>query len=469
MPTITESTIRSTFDALVANEYAFGASTAKQRKALLKKFITSVNNHKSEIRTALHKEYNKPAAEVDLTEIFPLTSEVKHINSKLDKWMARKPVDTPLSMFGSSSFIQYEPKGVSLIIAPWNYPFQLLFMPMVSAIAAGNPCVLKPSEHTPNINAVIKKIVNEVFNENEVVVIEGGVELTTELLKLPFRHIFFTGAPEIGKIVMRAAAENLASVTLELGGKSPTIIDETADINKAALRIGWTKFSNNGQICLAPDYILVNNKVKAKFEAALQAQLKSFYGNDPSQSQDYMRIINLNHFHRLSGYLKDAVERGATILTGGQTKENENYIAPTLLTNVSMDATVMQKEIFGPILPIIGWDSIDECISIIRRGEKPLGLYIYSRNKKNIDKVLNSTRSGGVCINNSAVHYFNPELPFGGVNNSGIGKTGGWYGFEAFSNAKSVLKQNMPSALERLMPPYTDAKQKLIDLTVKWF
>ncbi len=466
---LSKTSLEHIFDTLRDNEYAFGATTARERIALLQTLSEVIMRDRQKIREALWADYRKPAAEVDLTEIYVLTSEIKHVKSYLSKWMAPKPVGTPLSMFGSSSYIQYEPKGVSLIIAPWNYPFQLALGPMISAIAAGNPCVVKPSEHAPHISKVIGQIVTEVFKPNQVALVEGGVDITTELLKMPFRHIFFTGAPEIGKIVMKAAAENLASVTLELGGKSPTIVDETADLDKAALRIAWTKFSNNGQICLAPDYLLVHNKVKQSFEHKLSNQLKTFYGDDPALSPDYMRIINHNHFKRLDTYLQDALKKGAKVITGATTDESQEYIAPTLLTDVTMESMVMQKEIFGPILPIIGYDSIDECIEIIREKEKPLGLYIYSRNKKNINKILKNTRAGGTCINNSAVHFFNPNLPFGGVNNSGIGKAGGWYGFEAFSNARSVLQQNMPSALERLMPPYTATKQKLIDLTIKWF
>jgi aldehyde dehydrogenase (NAD+) len=461
--------IRAAFDRLEANEYPFGSTTAAERKKLLKSLSSSVMKHKTAIREALWKDYRKPAAEVDLTEIYVITSEVKHAVSHLTKWMSPQSVSTPLALMGSSSNIRYEPKGVSLIIAPWNYPLQLAFGPLISAIAAGCPVILKPSENAPHIAKVMGKIISDVFKDNQVVMLEGAVETATELLKLPFRHIFFTGAPAVGKVVMKAAAEHLTSVTLELGGKSPTIIDETANLNSAAKRLAWGKFSNNGQICIAPDYVLVHEKVKAKFQEKLLAQLKVYYGEDPSQSPDYMRIINNNHYQRVTGYLDDAVAKGAKVVVGGRRDSEQNYLEPTVVTDVDMKSDVMQKEIFGPILPIISYKDIDQCINIIKSKEKPLALYIYSSSNRNINRLLKETRAGGTCINNNAVHFFNNNLPFGGSNNSGLGKGHGWFGFAEFSNARGVMRQHLPGALEMLMPPYNGFKQKLIDLTIKWF
>ncbi len=460
--------IQSVFSAQKQNQYKIANTTAKERIGKLRKLRDTVVKYKAEIRQALWDDFRKPAAEVDLTEIYVVTSEVKHTIANLRRWMAPKRVGTPLSLLGSSSWIHYEPKGVCLIIAPWNYPLNLTFGPLVSAIAAGNAVMVKPSEHTPHSSAIMKKIIAEVFEENEVAFFEGGAETATALLSLPFNHIFFTGAPEIGKIVMRAASKHLTSVTLELGGKSPTIVDETANIALAATRIAWGKFSNNGQICIAPDHVFVHESKKEQLLDELGKRLKTFYGEDASRSADYMRIVNNNHFKRVKSYLDNSVSDGAKVAIGGKSKADENFLEPTVVTDVPKDADLMQKEIFGPVLPVIGYKDVREVVDQINAGEKPLALYIYSSKKKNVNFILKNTRAGGTCINNNDVHFFNNNLPFGGSNNSGIGNSHGWYGFDAFSNARGVYKQNLPGALDMLMPPYNNFKQKIIDITLKW-
>jgi len=372
-------------------------------------------------------------------------------------------------MLGSSSKVVYESKGVVLIISPWNFPINLTFGPLVSAIAAGNTVMIKPSEMTPNASAMMKKIVEEVFDENEVALFEGGVSTSVELLKLPFNHIFFTGAPSIGKIVMKAAAQNLTSVTLELGGKSPTIIDESANIDLAAKRTAWAKFINNGQVCIAPDYLFVHESKKAAFVESFKKYMKAFYNNDPLNESSYSRIVNQKHYNRVRGYIDDAVEKGAHIEAGGKFAEEQDFISPTLMTNVSKDSKLMTEEIFGPVLPIYGYTDVDKVIKEINSREKPLALYVYSKNRKNIKHILGNTRAGGSCVNHNAAHFFNTNLPFGGSNNSGIGKAHGKAGFEAFSDARGVFKQHIPNALDLLTPPYNNFKQKLIDLTIKWF
>jgi len=461
--------IERIFKSQSANQYNVGNSTYKERLAKLNKLFDAVNKYKQDIRDAMFADFKKPAAEVDLTEIFIVTTEIKHARRQLKQWMSKERVSTPMSMLGSSSWIQYEPKGVVLIISPWNFPINLTFGPLISAIAAGNCVIVKPSEHTPHTSELMQKIIDEIYDENEIAMVQGGVEISTELLKLPFNHIFFTGAPSIGKVVMAAAAKNLASVTLELGGKSPTIVDETADLNVVASRMVWGKFANNGQVCIAPDYVLVHESKKDGLVAAVKEKIKEFYGEDPSQSVDYCRIVNDRHHARVQSMIDDAVAKGGKIVMGGQSIPDQDYIAPTMITDAPMDSKVMTEEIFGPILPIQTYSKLDDAINLINAGEKPLALYIYSNNKKNIDQVMKNTRAGGTCINNSDVHFFNTNLPFGGSNNSGIGKSHGKYGFLAFSNARSVLKQHIPGALEMLMPPYTGMKQKLIDLTIKWF
>ncbi len=470
-PVLTQQTkeIKRIFKLQLENQYNLGNSSASERIAKLKKLHKAVLKYRPEIKEALFKDYRKHPSEVDLSEIYPVTSEIKHTKKMLRSWMSNRSVSTPLALMGSSSEIRYEPKGVVLIISPWNFPINLTLGPLVSAIAAGNAVMIKPSEMTPNASAFMKKMLEEIFEENEVAVVEGGVETSTELLKLPFNHIFFTGAPSIGKIVMRAAAEHLTSVTLELGGKSPTIVDETANIDTAAKRIAWGKYLNNGQVCIAPDYLFVHESKKEAFIKAFKKYMHKFYTEDASKESSYARIVNNRHYKRVKSYVDDAVAKGAKIEAGGNFDSQQDYIAPTLMTNVSKDSSLMTEEIFGPILPVYSFTNIDTVIQEINSREKPLALYIYSNRNKNINHIINNTRAGGTCINQNAVHFFNTNLPFGGSNNSGIGKAHGFEGFKAFSNNRGVLKQHIPNALELLMPPYNNFKQKLIDLTIKWF
>lgn len=462
--------IERIFELQKANQYAVANTTAHERKAKLNRIEKALLENREEVRAALYSDYRKHPSEVDLTEIYPVTSEIKHAHRHLSRWMRPRKVKTPMGMLGSKSHIHYEPKGVVLIIAPWNFPINLTFGPLVSAIAAGNCVMIKPSEHTPHASAITKRIVGELFDESEVAVIEGGIETSTSLLALPFNHIFFTGAPAIGKIVMEAASKHLASVTLELGGKSPTIVDETADVAVAARRIAWAKYTNNGQICLAPDYLFVHESKKDALVAQVKETIESFYGLDARRSDAYARIVNHRHHNRLSGYLDDAKERGATIVYGGKTDGSEDYIEPTIVTDVDRGSKLMTEEIFGPILPVHSFASLDEPLEVINSKDKPLALYIYSKSNRNIEHIIRNTRAGGTCINSSGVHFFQHNLPFGGSNTSGIGKGHGFFGFEAFSNARGVLKQLLPiSAIELMSAPFTKLKQKIIDISIKFF
>lgn len=458
------------FEAQRQNQYAVGSTSAKERKRKLNRLKGAVLAHKQEIRDALHADFRKHPSEVDLTEIYPVTGEIKHTVRHLSRWLRPYRVSTPLGLLGSRSHIHYEPKGVVLIISPWNFPINLTFGPLVSAIAAGNCVMIKPSEHTPHASAVMRKIIEGLFDQNEVAVIEGGVEASTALLKHPFNHIFFTGAPSIGKVVMEAASKHLASVTLELGGKSPTIVDETANLDAAARRVAWAKYLNNGQICIAPDYLFVHESKKDQFLDKLREQIASLYGAEVQKSDSYARMVNARHFERVVGYLENATRKGAKIAHGGRAESDEGYIEPTVLTEVDMKSDVMTNEIFGPVLPVYGYADIEEPIRVINSNEKPLALYIYSKSKKNIAKVIQSTRAGGTCVNHCGMHYFNHNLPFGGSNNSGIGKSRGFHGFEAFSNARGVYTQVLPfSGVELMAAPYTKLKQTLIDLSIKYF
>jgi len=469
-PAETLTRINRIFKAQQAHQYEVARTTLRQRKAKLRKLLDAVMRYRTEIQEALYLDFRKHPAEVDLTEIYAVTGEIKHTIRHLHKWMRPERVRTPIAFLGSRSWIKYEPKGVVLIISPWNFPVNLTFGPLVSALAAGNCVMIKPSEHTPHTSALMSKIVGELFDEKEVAMIEGAIPESQALLKLPFNHIFFTGAPSIGKIVMEAASKHLTSVTLELGGKSPTIVDETAPLEKAISRIAWGKFANNGQICIAPDYLFVHEKVADKFVEGVKRKVKEFYGENPQEANAYNRMVNNRHFHRVKEAMEDAIAKGAKIDMGGLTDNKDDYIHPTMMTNVPMDSILMEEEIFGPVLPVYTFKSLDEPLKIINSKEKPLALYIYSKSRKNIDYVINNTRAGGTCINHTAVHFYNNNLPFGGSNNSGIGKGHGIHGFKAYSNPRGVFKQVLPlSPLDLLTPPYTDFKQKLIDLTIKYF
>lgn len=453
-----------------SQQFEIGNMPYSQRIKQLKKLKTAIEvTYRDRIIEALHKDLNKPKVEVELTEIYPIISEIKFAKSNLRQWMRKQKVDTPMSMLGSSSYYIYEPKGVCLIISPWNFPFNLTFGPLVSAIAAGNSVIIKPSEMTPNSSALMAKIINAVFEEEDVALVEGEVDTSTQLLQLPFNHIFFTGSPNVGKIVMSAAAKHLASVTLELGGKSPTVIDSTANIDKAAKRIVWGKFMNAGQICVSPDYVLIDESIKAKFIEACKKWIERYFTNRPEASDSYARIVTQKHFDRLQSHLKNAESLDAKVEVGGEVEADSRYIAPTLVSNLKEEATLLQEEIFGPILPILTYNILDKAIAYINSKERPLALYIYSGSKKNINHIIKTTRAGGTCINNNVIHYANHNLPFGGINNSGVGKSHGFYGFKAFSNQRAVVKQHTFGINELLFPPYTNFKEKLAKLTIKWF
>ena len=470
MTDYTTNTYYNLFIRQKDSQYKIGNTTYKERVKKLNALKKAVEiTYKEKIRQALYDDFKKPFTETDLTEIYPVVSEIKFVKSNLKDWMSRQKVETPMALLGSSSWYNFEPKGVCLVISPWNFPLNLTFGPLVSAIAAGNTVILKPSEMTPHISKVMAERVKDIFEDNEVALLEGEVEVSQELLKLPFNHIFFTGSPNVGKIVMKAAAEHLTSVTLELGGKSPTIIDETANLKSTAKKIAWGKFINNGQICVSPDYLLVKESIKDNFVNELKQQVKAFYTEEASKSESYSRIVNNRHFDRLVNHLEDAKKHNAIFEMGGKSKSEDNFIEPTVISNLPENASLLQDEIFGPILPIKTYKTNEEVINYINSKEKPLALYIYSKHKKTINDIIKNTRAGSTCINNNVVQYSNHNLPFGGSNNSGIGKSHGFFGFQEFSNKRSVMKQHTKGSIEFLFPPYTNLKQKIVDLTIKWF
>lgn len=467
---IDKSAIDHTFAAQKNYALKLRKSTCDERLDTLGRFEKVFKASYDKMYAAAAADFGKPEAEVDMTEIMVVVAELAHIRKNLKKWMKPTPVRASLAMLGTSSKIIPEPKGTSLVISPWNYPFNLTFGPMMSAIAAGNTVIIKPSEMTPNMSKVISEIVAEAFRPEEVALFEGTAEVSTYLTSLPFDHIFFTGSPAVGKLVMAAAAKNLTSVTLELGGKSPVIVDKTANIAKAARSIAFGKFSNNGQTCIAPDYLFVDESVKDVLVAELKSYIGSQYGlgEDALNNNDYCQIANAAHHGRISGLLNDALADGGQLITGGQVDEQRCSIAPTLVEGMSADSRIMKEEIFGPLMPILTFNDLDAVIDHINGQPKPLALYFYSTDKLAIDKVLTETSAGGTCINQAVLHFVHPNLPFGGVNNSGIGMSGGEWGFKAFSHERSVLEDKWGSA-HLMHPPYTPRLKKLIKMAVSFF
>lgn len=470
MGDILNNTYLEVFNTLKANQFNIGNTTYKER---IKKLITLKKalefSYKQRIREALYSDFKKPFLETDFAEIYPVIDEINFVKRNLRSWMKKQRVDTPIALLGSSSWIRHEPKGVCLIISPWNYPINLTFVPLVSAIAAGNTVMLKPSEMTPNASKVMSDLVKEVFKEDEVILIEGGANTAQELLKLPFNHIFFTGSSAIGKLVMKAASEHLTSVTLELGGKSPVIIDDTINLGRTVKKIIFGKFLNAGQTCIAPDYVLIKDIIKDEFVVLFSKHLKTFYTEHPEASTSLCRIVNKRHFERVKAHLDDAISKHATIEAGGSYNESDHFIEPTLISNLPEEASLLQEEIFGPILPIVTYKTVEEAVDYINTKEKPLALYIFSKNRKATEFILNNTRAGSTAINHNQLQFLNTNLPFGGSNNSGIGKSHGFFGFQEFSNQRSVLKQHTFGAVDLLYPPYNNFKQKIVDLTIKWF
>jgi len=449
------------------NQAAVKATTADQRIAKLARLRAAIVERTPAIREALFKDFRKSATEVDLTEIYPSLVEIKDAAHSLHRWMKRHKVPTPMALMGTKSWLHYEPKGVVLIIGPWNYPFQLLIAPLVAAIAAGNCVICKPSELTSQTSALLVELIASVFDASEVAVVEGGPEETQRLLALPFDHFFFTGSTRVGRIVAEAAAKHLASTTLELGGKSPAVVDDSADLATTANRIVWGKFVNAGQTCIAPDYVMVSERRQAALVEELARAIARMYGDTEEArraSPDLCRVINGRNFDRLKKLLDDSVAQGAHVAIGGTSDATERYIAPTVLTNVFGDGGVMSEEIFGPILPVLTYKHLSEVPPYITARDKPLALYVFAEDQHAIDTIVDHTTAGGTCINNAVIHFANSNLPFGGVGQSGSGSYHGSYGFKAFSHERAVLQQGRIDVLKSVYPPYGPKVTKV----VKW-
>lgn len=446
-------------------------STVDERRAKLRRLRDAVLAERPALVAAFAADLGKPEVEVDLTEILVVVDEIRHALAHLRRWMRPRRVWPTLMTLGTAARVMSQPRGRCLIIGPWNYPLNTVLGPLVSAVAAGNTVMLKPSEFTPQVNAVIGRIVAAVFDPSEVAMVEGAVATSQRLLALPFDHVFFTGSPEVGKIVMAAAARHLASVTLELGGKSPVIVDETAKLRDAAEHIAWGKLVNSGQTCVAPDHVYVHRSVADRFAAEYQAVVAARFGSTPqavAASPDLTRMVHQRHAARVAALLDEAVAAGAKVLQGGTHDAAARWVAPTLVSDVPDDCRLAREEIFGPVLPMLRFDTLDEVIARIDAGPKPLALYLYSRSTKAADEVCARTSSGGVGINLCLQHYSHANLPFGGVNHSGIGRAHGWYGFQAFSHERGVMKAGPWSALKLLFPPYDARKARLSAWLVRW-
>ncbi|BBY38163.1 aldehyde dehydrogenase [Mycobacterium mantenii] len=445
--------LRATFRAGVTRPVAWRRSQLAQLRRMLVEC-------QDELLEAVCIDLGKASAEAYAADVGFALAEIRHMEAHLEEWMAPQRVPLGLKLRPGSARVVREPLGVVLVIAPWNLPVQLLVVPMATALASGNAVLGKPSEVTPGVSALLARLIPQYLDERATAIAEGGVEETTALLEQRFDHIFYTGNGQVGRIVMAAAARHLTPVTLELGGKSPVIVDRSAKLDVAARRIAWGKFTNAGQACIAPDYVLVHRDVAGPLVERLTAAVRDFYGDDPKSSGDFSRIVNARHWRRLKGLL----DAGgfATVACGGDSDEATNYLAPTILTGVAADAAVMRDEIFGPILPVLAVDDVDAAIEHVNAGEKPLALYAFSEDRFVVDRIIGATSSGGVCVNGTILQVAVSDLPFGGVGASGIGAYHGRWGFDTYSHRRAVLTRSTRFDPPMMYPPIGPLKARLM-------
>jgi len=441
-----------------------------QRVESIKKLTKWIKSNEDEIKTSIKLDFKKPDIEIELTEIWICIKEADLIIKNLKKWMKPKKIAKTLTLITTKSYIQKNPKGKILIMSPWNYPFQLTIMPLLAAIAAGNSVFLKPSEKTPNVSNLIKKMASEIFSPKDVVVFEGGKDTVNTLLKHDFDHIMYTGGIEVGQLIMQKAAKTLTPVTLELGGKCPVLVDKDVNLDRAAQKIIYYKFMNAGQTCVAPDYILVDSSVYDEFKAYCVKYIKRMYGDSEliKNNPDYCRIVNNEHFERLFNKLEESLNSGDKVIFGGDYDSKKSYFSPTLISS-KMSSHIMKEEIFGPILPIIQVEQIEDAIENINSKDAPLAAYIFTNNKSKVNYFIGNVKSGAICINDLTLHLVHSHLPFGGVGKSGIGRYHGKFGFDEFSNEIPILKNINNSPLMLLYPPYTKRVRKIVNLVRKLF
>jgi aldehyde dehydrogenase (NAD+) len=451
------SDIQNLFDSQTAHRWNQSQTTADERIAKLRRLKEALRGREAEFKAAMWDDLRKPAIEVEFTELFPVIEEINTLIHNLKKWMKPKRAWTPLILFGNRSEVYSEARGLVLVMAPWNYPLLLLMTPVASAYGAGNCVIAKPSEKTPKTSALIREILSAIFSPNEIGVVEGGPEVSQALTELPFDHICFTGSTRVGRMVMLAAARNLATVTLELGGKSPTIVLPDADLKDAVEKIAWGRFLNGGQSCVAPDHVYVHESLRTPFIESFKNYTQATY-----QSKDLSRIIDAPAFSRIQTLFNESQFRGEKVITGGQFNPSELSISPTAV-EAKADSPLMSEEIFGPILPVIFYQDLDTLLSTIQKQPKPLALYVFG--KKDCDKVLRQTTSGAALVNNVVIHFGNPATPLGGVGASGQGRYHGYYGFCTFSHQKTVMKLGVLNLVPMLFPPYNRPAVRL----ARWF
>ena len=456
--------LQALFERQRAHRWTAAQSTPAQRQAILRRLHDAVRARRVHLADALSTDLGKSRAEAEITELHPVLEEIQHAIRRLPRWMAARRVDTPVVLAGARSEIQPQARGVTLVLSPWNYPVNLALAPLVASLAAGNTVILKPSEKAPNVARALRELLEATFDPALVAVVEGDADTARTLTELPFDHIFFTGSTAVGKHVMRAASANLTSVTLELGGKSPALIDRSADLNLTAERLAWGKLLNAGQTCVAPDYALVPEAQRDALILRLDEVIARRYGDRAwlRAGPDYGRMVDAASVERLERLTRQSVQMGARIVLGGEFSPAERFISPTVVADVTPDMPLMQEELFGPVLPGLTYRSLDDALNLIRRLDAPLALYLFSGDDGVTRRVQRETTSGGMVVNGTVVHLSNPHLPFGGVGPSGMGSYHGEHGFRAFSHERAVLTEPARSPVRFLYPPYGRPGPRLV-------
>lgn len=463
----TAENIPQLFRGLHSSARKLRHTSVEERTEKIQQLLKAVLDAREDIRAAVREELALCDTDID-AQLLMIKAEAEFIAKNLQQWVRKEPIQGSIMTLGKKSYVQYEPKGVVLCLASWNAPYAIGLVPAMGALAAGNAVCLKPSELAPASSALIKRIVESVYPRDEFAVVEGAADVAQELLAQPFNHVFYVGGHSVGRIVMKAAAEQFASVTLEMGGKNPAIIGPSADIEETAGKIAWGRISNAGQVCIAPDYVLAHESVADEFSEKLQESIRAMYDADGlgfQKSQYYPRIINDRHFERVKGLIDDAREKGAEIAFGGDCDASDRYIGPTIIRQAGENTRIMQEEVFGPVITITPYSARDEVLETIERRPKPLSLYVFSRDRDEIDFYLANTTAGNSVVNHNVIQSgTNPNLPFGGVNASGTGRIGGWYTFAEASNARSVMEEGPPVVDPDLtVPPYGDKYKKMVD------
>ncbi len=462
--------VRRLFDLQAAARWTVSRSSAAERRKKLQRLKAAFEKHRGAVAEGIRRDFGRSAEESEFIEFHPTFEEINHAIAHIGEWMRPEPVEATLLLADTASEIRWEAKGQVLVLSPWNYPAYLILGPLVGAIAAGNVVIIKPSEKVPESNRALRALLADAFPENEVAMIEGEAPVAEALLDLPFDHVFFTGSTRIGKLVMAAAAKHLASVTLELGGKSPAIVAPDAHLLRAAHSIAWGKFVNAGQTCVAPDYVLVPEGQRQAMVDGLRGALERSYGPESgwAANPEFARLVDPGAFGRVKGLLDDAVQRGAKVVLGGTSNPAERYLAPTVLVDVPPDAPVLQEEIFGPVLPVVTYRTLEDALAYVRSRPKPLALYVFSKSGSAVNETLAGTSSGGVLVNNTLLHLANPALPFGGIGPSGIGNYHGRAGFRTFSHERAVMRQQGNPMARLLAPPYGARMNRMVARLARW-